>query len=260
MPFQSRQLSEAPTRAPISGMVVREPGALLPLIEPAHQRLVHRAVSLAFALGLTAVVGMALTIRTTVLSPESPEDRLITLVTLDAPVPAEPRPQDAPALAGPASEGDTSRGTSPINMSTPATPPAAEWWVSPLGRPRLQSPARAGGGGGQASIAGDSGNGSNVYDPYAGATPQRRGDAGGPAEAAALAALVARLDRDLAPRSAPISCELVIAATGLAIQANCSSNAGRVLAERAEQLILAEAGLMPPSSLARRLSLNVPAG
>ncbi|MBX9729392.1 MAG: hypothetical protein K2X31_10830, partial [Sphingopyxis sp.] len=105
---------------------------------------------------------------------------------------------------------------------------------------------------------GNGGGGTNVYDPYAGATPQRRADAGGANEVAMLAALSDRLARALSPRSTAIDCELVVAATGQILEARCSTPGPRALADRAEQLIVAETMSIPPSPLARRLSLRIP--
>ena len=117
-------------------------------------------------------------------------------------------------------------GASAVDTSTPMPFSILEWSVRPIAAPapRVARIGTAGLGQGVGTNRGSGTGGNGVYDPYAGASPLRRGGAAGVADAAALARVVAGFRAR--GQAGHFSCEVIVGLSGQVIDANCTRVSG----------------------------------
>ena len=230
MAFFDQELRAQNALMPVSGVV---PGSwdLASLVGDAIELPVRRGVSMALSASAVALVLSAMLVRPYDDQFQLNSNRAIQTIEIAPPANegvAVERDMPSGGLGNPPQEAPQA-GSSVLDVSSATPLTVTEWSVSritPRRMPATVSGPTAGTGTSGGIGAGSSFGGSGVYDPYAGATPLRRE---GPLGASApiippLPGPIAAVTRSIADRrlaTGSVRCEVLIALTGMVLEANC---------------------------------------
>ena len=266
MAFLARDIFVASPAIPLSGY--RAPLLALtvwPIFE-GDARDAPRVVAAGLAILVTWLVFASLSVWTHNVS-NAPQDRFdvlqLALPKQSSGVAEQPSPPNS-GIGSPIIQPPQA-GTSPVETSTVTPLSIIEWSVSRIVPPPSSTSKlgpSSGNGAGTGVGNGSGAGGSGVYDPYAGASPQRAAERAVESasnmglDRAAVERLRSDVSRRLGGRVPGLRCDVLIALTGVVLEAWCSGAATGQDLEAVNAMVVGRL-IFAPATVARRTIIDL---